>query len=263
MTRIPHTLAELGPGDSLGIGFSAMLCGVDKYFALDVVEYSNNPRNLEIFDELVDMFRARAPRPTKGWPDFDEFLDTRLFPSHILTDELMESALSPERVASIRRAIQNLGQTVDGISISYVVPWSNPEIIEHSSVDLVISHSVLEHVSDLEATYHALYSWLKPQGRISHQIDFTSHGLSNEWNGYRAYSQWLWKIILGKRTFLINREPYSTHLDLILHSGFQLDIVLKRIQIDGIPRNKLDKSWKAISDEDLNCSGVFLQATKP
>jgi hypothetical protein len=262
MEGIPHTLAELGPGDSLGIGLSAMLCGVDKYVALDVIEYSNNPRNLEIFDKLVEMFRTRVPRPTKGWPDFDEYLDERQFPSHILTDEVMESALHPDRLASLRNAIVNQGQTFDGISVSYVVPWANSEVINHSSVDLIISHSCLEHVTDLEHTYSALYSWLKPEGRITHQIDFTSHGLADLWNGYRAYPDWLWKIILGKRTYLINREPCSVHLGLISQQGFHLEFVMKQVRTDGLNRSQLDRTWELISDEDLGCSGVFLQAIK-
>ena len=262
MTGVPRTLAELGPGDSLGIGLAAMLCGVDRYIALDIVEFSTNPGNLEIFDELVELFRARAPRPNKGWPDYDEFLDDGLFPGHILTDKQMASALRPERVAAIRRAVENPGREVDGVSVSYVVPWSSSAVIEHSSVDLVISHSVLEHVADPEHTYEALKSWLKPQGRMTHQIDLSCHNLAHQWNGHRSYPEWLWKIIEGKRDFLINREPCSVHLDLISRSGFQIDFVLKRTRTGGIRRDQLDRSWASISEEDLDCSELFLQAIK-
>jgi len=83
---IPKTYAELGPGDSLGIGLCAMLCGAERYFALDVLRHSNTERNLLIFDELLGRFRSRAPRPNRGWPDFDPFLNDRLFPEHILPD---------------------------------------------------------------------------------------------------------------------------------------------------------------------------------
>ena len=30
-----------------------------------------------------------------------------------------------------------------------------------------------EHVTDLDYTYHALRRWLKPEGWVSHQIDFS------------------------------------------------------------------------------------------
>ena len=75
MRSIPNTLAELGPGDSLGIGLSAMLCGVDNYYALDVVRHSNLETNLKILDDLVALLESRAARPAKGWPDIDGYLN--------------------------------------------------------------------------------------------------------------------------------------------------------------------------------------------
>ncbi len=48
MERMPRVLAELGPGDSLGIGLAALLSGVERYFALDAVRYSDTKKNLPI-----------------------------------------------------------------------------------------------------------------------------------------------------------------------------------------------------------------------
>src|SRR5262249_45287584 len=50
LARIPHTIAELGPGDSLGVGLAALLSGVDRYYSFDVVRYSEAERNLQIFE---------------------------------------------------------------------------------------------------------------------------------------------------------------------------------------------------------------------
>jgi len=36
---IPKKIAELGPGDSLGIGFAALLSGCQNLIALDVIKY--------------------------------------------------------------------------------------------------------------------------------------------------------------------------------------------------------------------------------
>src|SRR5436305_1646470 len=69
MHTIPDTVAELGPGDSLGTGLAALLSGANHYYALDVVYYANTPRNLMIFDQLVNLFQRRTGRPSKGWPD--------------------------------------------------------------------------------------------------------------------------------------------------------------------------------------------------
>ena len=262
MRSIPNTLAELGPGDSLGIGLSAMLCGVNNYYALDVVKYSNIETNLEIFDELVTLFESRAARPTKGWPDFDEYLNENLFPSHILTDELLKESLSEKRVAAIRNILKNPEYQSNEVSIKYMVPWSDESIIEKNCVDIILSHSVLEHVVDLESTYRALYAWLKPKGMMTHQIDFRSHGLSDKWNGYRAYPEFLWKIALGKRPFLINRQPHSVHIELMKKNGFNIICDLARYRTDGIQRSDLSKNWKDISDDDLTCSGTFIQVEK-
>jgi hypothetical protein len=59
-----------------------------------------------------------APRPSKGWPDFDACLDRNLFPAHILTDALLEKTL----------------------------------------VDLIYSHSVLEHVDDVAGAYRSCFA---------------------------------------------------------------------------------------------------------
>jgi hypothetical protein len=262
MRAIPRTLAELGPGDSLGVGLAAMLSGVDNYYALDVVRYSNIETNLKIFEELVALFRSRAERPTKGWPDFDEYLDEHLFPSHILGEGLLETSLSENRIAAIRKTIANPGYQNDGLVIKYMVPWSDADIIEKDTVDVILSHSVLEHVVDLETAYQALHAWLKPKGVMTHQIDFTSHGLSEKWNGYRAYSEVLWKIIMGKRTFLINRQPCSVHKSLMIRNGFIVICDKARHRTDGVQRSELSNSWKNITDEDLTCSGAFFQASK-
>ncbi len=262
MHTLPDGVAELGPGDSIGIGLAAILAGASCYCGLDVVRYSNVGANLAIFDELVGLFRARAPRPIVGWPDYAPYLDERLFPSHILSDEMLASTLSEKRIRAIRAAIADPGSTHDGIRIRYVVPWSDADIVERESVDLVLSHSVLEHVVDLESTYRALEQWLKPGGRMSHQIDFDSHNLARHWNGHRAYAEWFWRMSMGKRVYSINREPCSTHRTLIESSGLRLTNCLHRPRTDGMDRTALAPRWRNISDHDLNCCSLFVQAQK-
>ncbi|RJO66482.1 MAG: methyltransferase domain-containing protein [Myxococcales bacterium] len=264
MREMPRTIAELGPGDSLGIGLAALLSGVDRYIALDVVPFAETDRNLHIFDALAELFRRRAARPSKGWPDFDADLDQRLFPSHILTDERLAAALEPSRLAAIRNALQSFDAPVDGISIGYHAPWHDLRIVRPGSMDVIFSHAVLEHVEDLETAYSAMRAWLKPGGWISHQIDFSSHGLTEEWNGHWACPDWLWRLILGRRTFLINRQPCSVHLGYLEKGGFDVLCAWRNTERrDGITREQLASRWRALSDDDFMCSGAFLQACKP
>ncbi len=97
---------------------------------------------------------------------------------------------------------------------------------------------------------------------MSHQIDFESHGLSDAWNGYRAYPEWVWKIIHGRQPYLINRQPYSVHKNLMLENGLALTLEMKRQREDGIPRSKLSQRWREITDDDLMCAGAFVQARR-
>ncbi len=228
----PRTLAELGPGDSIGVGLAALLSGVDRYYALDVVRFSDAGTSLSMLEALVPLVRAH------GTP------------------------VSDDRIALVREALLSPGREHGGVLISYMVPWTDESVIEAGSVDAALSHAVLEHVVDLEGTYRALYRWLKPGGLMSHQIDFRSHGLTEEWNGYRAYPELLWKTIAGKRPFLINREPCSAHLDLIARAGFTIVSVRTQRRDDGIGRSRLSRRWRDISDEDLACSDLIVQARK-
>jgi SAM-dependent methyltransferase len=228
----PATLAELGPGDSIGVGLAALLSGVDRYVALDVVRFSDTRSNLEILDDLVRLLAAEGSAP------------------------------DGERVARVRRALVSGGSAREGVEIGYMVPWTDERVIEAGSIDVILSHAVLEHVIDLDGTYRALARWLKPGGMMSHQIDFRSHGITKEWNGYRAYPELLWKIIAGRRAYLINREPCSSHLALIAKHGFTVVSVEKQYNADGIARSRLARRWKGISDDDLSCFGLIVQARK-
>ena len=229
---MPGTLAELGPGDSIGVGLAALLSGVNRYYALDVVRFSDTGSNVRIFDELAALFKARCP------------------------------SLSDDRTSAIRSAILSPGSEHGGITIRYMVPWSDSGVIEPGTVDVILSHAVLEHVVDLECTYRALSLWLKPGGVMSHQIDFRSHGITEKWNGYRAYPELLWKIIAGRRTYLINRQPCSVHVELMEKNGFEIISAQKQHRSDGIRRSQLSRRWKNISDDDLACSDLTVQARK-
>lgn len=260
MRVIPYSLAELGPGSSLGIGLAALLSGAKQYYALDVVGHANTERNLIVFDDLIELFTKRSGRPTKGWPDYDQYLDSNLFPGHILTDSVLCTTLAKERTKAIRDALLNISE--EGSIIRYVAPWNDTPVIRKESVDVILSHSVLEHVTDLEKTYKACSLWLKPGGWMSHQVDFTSHHLTKAWNGHWTYPEWIWKMIVGKRPYLINRQPLSTHITLVKKNGFEIVCLLKNPKSGGIQRSQLASCWQDLSEDDFTCSGTFIQAYK-
>ena len=202
-SAIPRIVGELGPGDSLGIGLAALLSGVEKYFAFDVVKHINVERNMMIFEELVVMFKNKERIPDeKEFPNIVPLLDSYDFPEHILTDEVLNMSLLSNRLDLIKKSITNSDSKES--MLSYFVPWDDKKTITNDSVDLFLSQFVLEHVNDLEKAYYAMFRWLKIGGVISNVIDFQSHGTSNEWNGHWQYSKTVWKLIVGGRPFLLN-----------------------------------------------------------
>lgn len=261
----PDTVAELGPGDSFGTGLAALLSGVNKYYALDVVEYANTKRNIEIFDDLVDLFKKRARIPDETeFPMIKPHLESYEFPSYVLTEERLNEALKKDRIEHIRNAILNsTSRDKNSVQIFYFVPWHDPKVIEEGSIDMIFSQAVLEHVDDLDFTYEALYRWLKPGGFMSHQIDFKCHGTAKEWNGHWAYSDFVWRLV-GKRPpyLLINRQPHSTHINLVQRCGFEVVCDIKIKDNSGIQREKLSPRFSTISDDDLTISGALIQAVK-
>ncbi|MBI3185467.1 MAG: hypothetical protein HYZ28_25280 [Myxococcales bacterium] len=262
--RTPSALAELGPGDSLGIGLAALLSGSERYIALDAVGYASLSRNLEVFDELVQLVSRRAPIPDeREFPRLKPNLDSYAFPSDVLSAGRLERSLAPERLAHLRRA---LASVVDGGGatgeIRYIAPWDRWKADPSQPVDMVLSQAVLEHADDLEAVYSAQASWLSPGGIVSHQIDFDCHGTAAAWNGHWAYSDITWTLLRGWRPYFINREPYSTHRACLVRQG--LEIVEESLQRDddGVDRALLASRFRQLSEADFTTRGVFLIARK-
>src|SRR2546425_6088377 len=55
-----------------------------------------------------------------------------------------------------------------------MVPWNKASTIRLAAVDLVFSHSVLEHVVDLQEAYRACALWLKRDRSEEHTSELQS-----------------------------------------------------------------------------------------
>jgi SAM-dependent methyltransferase len=259
----PVTVAELGPGDSPGVGMAALLSGSERYWALDVVSYSNPERNVQVFDALLDLFTRRASIPDESdLAEVQPALDTYAFPGHVLTEERLRAALAPERVARLREAVRALGtQPTNGSTpIEYMVSWQDATRVRPGSVDVILSQAVLEHVDDVPGTYEAMRAWLRPGGYMSHQVDFRCHGTSSDWNGHWTVSDLNWSIAKGRREYFLNREPCSRHLRLMSDLGFTVVREDRQRDQGGIGRASLAPRFRHLTDDDLRTCGVFVQA---
>ena len=257
--RIPlGRIAELGPGGSLGTGLAAMIAGAGHYFALDAQAHSDDEANLRVFDELVELFRARADIPGPGeFPEVRPAIADYGFPRGILDDERMASALEPGRLEKLRRHAGG-ASSADNAFVTYVAPWRGTSLIRHETIDWIFSQAVLEHVADLPAVYRACNAWLAPNGVMSHQVDFRSHGTARTWDGHRGYGDLTWRAIRGARPYLINRESLSTHRTLARNLGFDLlaaDVVTMPPELT---RAQLARRFRDWAEEDLNTAGAFV-----
>ena len=255
----PRSVAELGPGDSLGIGLAALLTGSAEYYACDLHQYANPERDTEILRELVSLFRAREPIPgEEEFPRVIPRLDSYEFPSDLLLERGTQTTWADPRIERIRWSIENRND--EKSVLRYAAPWHDSDVIRTGSVDLVFSQAVLEHVDDLRFTYRTMYSWLKPHGLMSHSIDFRCHGTADEWNGHWTYSDLTWKAVKGRRLYSLNREPHSTHLRLLQETGFEPLCDVRTQTPSRLGASDLARRFKNLSEQDLTTSGTYVQA---
>ena len=263
LPRPPLSIVELGPGDSIGMGLAALLCGANRYYALDVVKHACTESNRRVFEELIELFAKRVPIPGPDeFPVAKPYLENYNFPHGLLSADHLAETLRADRLARIRESILALGNSEtpssDGpeIEIRYIVPWDDLNVASVGSVDMAISQATMEHVPDIGKTYRSLNAWLKPGGFMTHQIDFKSHGTAKEWNGQWSYPDWIWSLVRA----LINRSPCSEHETVMAELGFRVLHVERVIRNDGLKRSKLARKYKTLSELAMTTSSAFLCA---
>lgn len=260
LTAKHRTVVELGPGDTLGIGFMAILTGAYQYYAIDAVRHASMGKNLAIFDELKTMLKARADIPfdlecAAIRPELDDYR----FPSYLLDDVSLDAALSERRVERYRNA---LSTGVTGGPFQYIAPMGRLSEVPSSSVDLILSQAVMEHVDDPGDIYRECFRCMKPGGIMSHQIDFSSHDTSPDWNGHWKYPDAVWGLMRGQRAWFINRLPVSAHRKMIEGAGFRIEGENIQLRHDGICRDQLASVFHGISDDDLETAGALVLSVK-
>lgn len=103
--------------------------------------------------------------------------------------------------------------------------------------------------------------WLRPGGYCSHVIDLSAHYLSPFWNGHWAYSDWQWKLVRGRREFLLNREPLRAHLAYAVEAGFEVLTVDREFDNSGL--SLANAKIAVLNDEDIRTRSALLILRKP
>jgi hypothetical protein len=260
--HINSTVAELGPGESIGIGLAALLTGSRKYYALDVHTYWNTKRNLMIFDKLVNLFKNKTDIPDNHeFPMVYPLLDDYTFPFHILNDNVMKQMLAEDRITKLRSAISNMDSNSSD-QIQFFVPWEKNTEIESGSLDYIFSQAVLQYVDKLDSTYEKMNALLRQGAMMSHCIDFSSHGMTKSWNGQWLYSDAEWKYLNGNKKVILNREPKSAHLQTNLKSGFDVLLTKDLKKENDFSRAKFHKQFSSLSETDSGTAVSFIVSQK-
>lgn len=271
----PEKIIELGVGNSIGTGMAGLIIGAKQFIGLDIVKHViSNEEHIKIFDELVEFFKKKSPTPNaEKYPksyDINEKIDD--FPHDALTDKRLSFCLNEDRLNSLRKKIESMNFNKNHVSdstINYISSWQESLNIEKESADLIYSFGVLQSVDDLESTYRIMYEWMKKNAVMIHSMDFRNLGLAQQWNGHWQYSDFTWKLIRGNRPYLLNREPLSTHVNLLKKTGFSIVEIIKKEtfysdeHIGSIERKQLAPKFQNMSDEDFRTTSAIIIATKP
>jgi len=249
------SIGELGPGDTIGISLMGLLLGARRIEALDVVRYANNTRNARILTDLIALLRERAPIPDeREFPEVYPRLPDYGFPSFL--DEAGGSAATDSRrLEAIEAALR--GERSE-IGIHYYVPWQECWARASPGVALVISQAALEHVEDIEAVHRSLAAGLRIGGLVSHVIDFKSHDMTAHWDGHLQYGNLTWRLVKGRRPYLLNRRSPTDHLCAMQASGFEIVRTWRAIVPPTLTRSVLPPRFRSWSDEDRSTTTMVV-----
>ena len=150
-------IMEIGPGDSLFSMIYSRKYSSEKFYFIDVDNFAN--KNIKLYDQLQEELEKENFFSVKLKKDFKNFDDVLNF--------------------------YNAKYLISGIeSLSK---------IKDNSIDYIFSHSVMEHVrkDELNILIKEMYRILKPNGVISHNINYKDH-LGESLNNLR-FSEKIWE----------------------------------------------------------------------
>jgi hypothetical protein len=205
-------IGEIGNGGSFGVGFCAILSGSEEYYALDIEEIFDKDQNLKLLDDIVLLFKKRTAIPNKF-----NVLNIKINKYEYPEDLINPLFLQKEIISEIRNDILNGFKGSNRIRI--IMNW---HISNSLNLDFVFSRAVMEHVFDPNVVYGGIYSQLNQNAYMFHDIELHSHGITKKIDGHYHIPTFVWRIIFGKRTYMLNRWDLEKHLVFIVEAGFKV-----------------------------------------
>lgn len=213
------TVLELGPGDSLATALIAAAHGASRTYLVDVGDFAGT--DPAVYRRLARELAARGhPPPAPEFNTVREMLDST--GARYLTTGLQAFAQIPS-----------------------------------GSVDLVFSHSVLEHVrrEEMADTLREMRRLLRPGGVASHNIDLRDH-LGGALDHLR-FSRRIWEApLMANSGFYTNRFRHGELMEMFRNAGFHAELPeVHRWPGLPTPRARLGSEFQMMSDDDLRVSG--------
>lgn len=211
-----RTILELGPGDSLASAVFGRACGAAETLLIDAGDFARHD---------VALYRAMA----------------RLADKAGLPAPALEGAVDLNDVLG-RCSARYLKEGVQSFNT-----------LRAGSVDLIWSHSVLEHIPLLELPLlmHEMRRVLKPGGLMSHNIDFQDH-LAHALNSLR-FSEASWEgPLMRDAGFYTNRVRALTMHEMMRDAGFEIvQEGFGRWPVLPTPRSALGPQFRGLDEEEL------------
>lgn len=229
--QTPWVGLEFGPGDSVFSAVLAKRSGCQNLWLVDAGDYA---------DKDPALYRAMA--------------------------EQLEQAQSMEGLVSLCAA-DDFTTLLADCGASYLTEGvASLKAIASSSVDLVWSHAVLEHVraADFERFCTEMYRVLRPGGVASHVVDFKDH-LGGRLNHLRIPSRlWEQEWFAPASGFYTNRLRFGAMQTLFAKAGFTVEVLYERLwEEPPLKRQALAPEFRAIDLRDLRVSDVHVLLRKP
>lgn len=212
-----HAL-EVGPGDHLASGLALLAAGAASYTAID--RFPGDYKGQAAKAWYTGVWRAWPDKyPDLPWPNW-------------LKPETFPEAYSA-RVRILPVAIED----ADGIGC----------------YDVVYSHLVAEHVSDITAFASVTARLLRPGGVSVHLVDFGPHG---RWARYPdpltflCFPDWLWWL-MGSNRGVSNRRRFHEFYAAFKAAGLKADVSDRKMLPEGIDHTKLARRFRGMPVDSL------------
>lgn len=250
-----HTVLELGPGNSVVTGVSAILSGAERYIGLDVLHHLSHEDTLPVLEEVATLFRDRAPIPgPETFGPLRPLLEQYEFPADALGARGLSATVEPERIAELRRDLEAMPANRErGRRVQYMVPWTI-DSVPADAADLIVTQAVLQEIphesaqSPLAETIAATARWMRPGAVASHQVDLGMYGLA-PWNVHWTWSDLTWKLVRGRRDNFVNRVPLSTYVELFRLNGLEI-VAIESVEERGVPDDALMAQFRSLPAQE-------------